>query len=53
MYCRSGNRAGVAVGMVEDWGYTNVHNIGGYESIMDQCGDCGSGNLFFQCIVHL
>jgi rhodanese-related sulfurtransferase len=44
MYCRSGNRAGVAVGMVEDWGYTNVYNIGGYESIMDQCGDCGSSN---------
>jgi hypothetical protein len=44
IYCRSGNRAGVAVGMVEGWGYTNVNNIGGYTDIVDKCGDCGAGN---------
>ena len=29
VYCRSGNRSGQAVGLLESMGYTNVTNIGG------------------------
>ena len=30
LYCRSGNRAGTAEKALEQEGYTNVHNFGGY-----------------------
>lgn len=31
LYCRSGNRAGIAKRALEDLGYTNVKNLGGLE----------------------
>lgn len=31
LYCRSGNRAGIAKKMLEDMGYTNVENVGSIE----------------------
>lgn len=31
LYCRSGKRAGMAKQTLEQMGYTNVTNIGGYE----------------------
>ena len=31
LYCRSGGRAGVAKTALEELGYTNVENVGGYE----------------------
>merc|ERR1712028_229654 len=32
VYCRSGNRAGVAVAALEAAGYTNATNSGGYDT---------------------
>lgn len=34
VYCRSGNRSGIAEGLLVEHGFTNVHNAGGYEAIM-------------------
>ena len=31
LYCRSGRRAGIALEILTEMGYTNVQNIGGYE----------------------
>lgn len=31
VYCRSGNRSGMAKQLLERFGFTNVTNIGGYE----------------------
>lgn len=31
LYCRSGNRAGVALRTLTSMGYTNVKNVGGYD----------------------
>ncbi len=33
VYCKSGQRSGVAQEMLERAGYSNVHNAGGYEEI--------------------
>ena len=56
IYCRTGNRAGVALQQLESWGYTNVHNIGGYETLMSTCGDCDvveEGNYNFMIFSFL
>jgi len=34
LYCRSGNRAGKAITALKEAGYTNLHNGGGYDSLM-------------------
>lgn len=34
VYCRSGRRSGIAEGLLEEHGFTNVHNGGGYEAMM-------------------
>ncbi|SMF40301.1 phage shock protein E [Alteromonadaceae bacterium Bs31] len=34
VYCRSGNRSGIAKGVLEKMGYTNVVNEGGYEDLL-------------------
>lgn len=34
VYCRSGNRSGIAQGLLVEHGFTNVHNAGGYEAIL-------------------
>jgi len=34
VYCRSGHRSGIAKGILEDLGYKNVINEGGYEEIL-------------------
>ncbi|HET7904368.1 MAG TPA: rhodanese-like domain-containing protein, partial [Candidatus Eisenbacteria bacterium] len=33
LYCRTGNRSGQAKRALEELGYTNVMNAGGYESM--------------------
>lgn len=33
VYCRSGRRSGIAKQTLESLGFTNVHNIGGYEQL--------------------
>lgn len=33
VYCKSGTRAGIAQKTLQDMGYTNVHNTGGYEDL--------------------
>ena len=33
LYCRSGNRAGKAKAVLDEMGYKNVHNAGGYEDL--------------------
>ena len=33
VYCRSGNRSGTAKTTLERLGFTNVHNLGGYEQL--------------------
>ncbi|GIU44372.1 sulfurtransferase [Shewanella sairae] len=34
VYCRSGNRSGIADKMLESAGFTNVYNGGGYQTLM-------------------
>lgn len=34
LYCRSGNRAGIAEKVLAAHGFTNIHNAGGYEALM-------------------
>lgn len=34
VYCRSGNRSGIAEGLLVGHGFTNVHNGGGYEGML-------------------
>lgn len=36
VYCRSGNRSGIAKEILEKLGYTNVINEGGYEEIISR-----------------
>ncbi|GIU27785.1 rhodanese-like domain-containing protein [Shewanella sp. MBTL60-007] len=36
VYCRSGNRSGIANQMLVREGYTNVYNGGGYQMLMSQ-----------------
>lgn len=36
LYCRSGNRAGVAKRILDGLGYTNVTNEGGYRQLMSK-----------------
>ena len=31
LYCRSGRRVGVAIDTLQPMGYTNLHNLGGFE----------------------
>lgn len=33
VYCRSGNRAGIALKVMEEMGYTNAHNDGGFSTL--------------------
>ncbi|MCL2310102.1 MAG: rhodanese-like domain-containing protein [Proteobacteria bacterium] len=33
LYCRSGNRSGIALGMLKDAGYRNAVNLGGFETL--------------------
>lgn len=35
LYCRSGNRSGMAVAALRDAGYTQIFNGGGYQMLMD------------------
>ncbi|MFU8812786.1 MAG: rhodanese-like domain-containing protein [Balneolaceae bacterium] len=35
LYCRTGNRSGQAEQMLRERGFTNVHNIGGYEELVE------------------
>lgn len=35
LYCRSGNRSGKAIAALTDAGYTNLHNGGGYDGLMN------------------
>ena len=34
VYCRSGNRSGIAEGILAEHGFANVHNGGGYEAML-------------------
>ena len=34
VYCRSGRRSGLAQGVLQDEGFTQVHNAGGYEAMI-------------------
>lgn len=34
LYCRSGNRAGIAEKVLAANGFTNIHNAGGYDALM-------------------
>ncbi|MGS0730402.1 rhodanese-like domain-containing protein, partial [Shewanella sp. 0m-11] len=36
VYCRSGNRSGIANKMLVSEGYTNVYNGGGYQMLMSK-----------------
>lgn len=36
LYCRSGRRSGMAVDILKQMGYTNVHNRGGYQQLVSQ-----------------
>lgn len=38
LYCRSGNRAGQAKAAMEQMGFTNVTNLGGYQDAADATG---------------
>lgn len=40
LYCRSGRKSGLAQALLEDWGYTQVQDIGG---ILDFRGDLEEG----------
>ncbi|MBQ2281741.1 MAG: rhodanese-like domain-containing protein [Kiritimatiellae bacterium] len=31
LYCRSGRRVGLAIDALQPMGYTNLHNLGGFE----------------------
>lgn len=31
LYCRSGRRVGIAIDVLKPMGYTNLHNLGGFE----------------------
>mgnify|MGYP000734187179 CR=1 FL=1 len=33
VYCRSGNRAGIALKVMEEMGYINAHNDGGFSAL--------------------
>ena len=35
LYCRSGNRSGKAKKLMEENGFTNVYNVGGYQDLVD------------------
>jgi phage shock protein E len=35
LYCRSGNRSGKATKMMKQRGFEHVHNIGGYQDLVD------------------
>lgn len=35
LYCRSGNRSGKATKIMEQNGFENVHNIGGYQDLIN------------------
>ncbi len=35
LYCRSGNRSGKAKKLMEQNGFTKVHNVGGYQDLVD------------------
>lgn len=39
LYCRSGGRAGRAKTVLEEMGFTNVENAGGYEDVKDRFAD--------------
>ncbi len=34
LYCRSGNRSGQAAGMMKQKGFDQVHNLGGFQSLL-------------------
>lgn len=34
LYCRSGNRSGIAYQWLKENGFTNLHNAGGYEEML-------------------
>ncbi|MCH8193011.1 MAG: rhodanese-like domain-containing protein [Planctomycetes bacterium] len=38
LYCRSGGRAGIALAAVQELGYTQVENAGGYQSLKERLG---------------
>jgi len=35
LYCRSGNRSGKAMKMMKQYGFEDVHNIGGYQELVN------------------
>ena len=38
LYCRSGGRAGIALRALQELGYTQVENAGGYRSLKEKLG---------------
>ena len=42
LYCRSGRRSGIAADVLEDMGFTNVTNVGGFETAMKEAAKQGS-----------
>ena len=43
VYCQSGSRSGKAQGVLKQYGYTNVHNGGGYSALMSAKSDFDKG----------
>lgn len=35
LYCRSGNRSGKAAGLMQEMGFTDVYNVGGYDALAE------------------
>lgn len=36
LYCRSGNRSGKAAELMRQHGFTDVHNLGGFQALVDK-----------------
>jgi len=43
LYCGSGRRAGIALKVLEDMGYTHVSNEGGYQELLDSKASAQAG----------
>ena len=47
LYCRSGKRAGLALEVLEEMGYTNVHNLLSLEEARIHASKNAESNLIF------